>query len=235
MRRIQKNDPPRNVSPETRPPQRFTEAEKAYARQLADGTVTEKYARAAFDQLDKEKLRQQLLVEQKGLCVYCENRVRKDRTLRIDHWHPLSLNLKVALCWKNLYLSCHVDGSCDTAKRDQALNLPWPTEFEFERHIGFFKDGRMFVRTDSGLDAATQAALTHAIEKILCLNSRTLVRARESEMDNEYARLDERFPERRAAAEERERIVALRLQSDPLPAFVSARIAAIRSHVRRAK
>ena len=148
MRGISKLCPPDDAYPDGPVPTSFGDAENAYLESL-DRLSPERnpvsFARSEFDQLAKYKLRRKMYREQGSLCVYCEREIAEGRSVPpIEHWCPLSCNPKLALHWKNLYLSCPSPDTCDSAKGNRRLrwdnaddNLPWPAKFQYEDIVGF--------------------------------------------------------------------------------------------------
>ena len=180
--------------------------------------------------------------EQGGLCVYCEQSLKEDYpSPRIDHWRPLSLNPELALHWRNLYLSCATESTCDNRKQANPLradlsdpDLPWPVEVEYERCVGFTSFGEIYVRQDAPLDEIQQQTLARALgvphddvvkdNGILNLNQPALVAARAAALDSERDRLQRDFEGRTASRADREtRAVRLR-NARPLKKFVSIRV-----------
>jgi uncharacterized protein (TIGR02646 family) len=211
-----------------------------------------KTARAEFDRLDKSKLRAVMYREQGFICVFCEQRVTEDEKPPIDHWRPLALNPELALHWKNLHVSCPFPGTCDDAKGGRALkvntgdaDLPWPADFDYDRHIGFGRRGELFVRTDTALDATTRETLRLAIEhepdargdaqSILNLNHPALVAARKAAIDSERTRLERDFDDATATVDDREDRAKHLLEQDPLPPFVSIRVLWLRKQLGKGK
>lgn len=93
-------------------------------------------ARAAFDQLDKQAVRDQLAAEQGQLCAFCMRTIapaaREGRpvTMRIAHRTPIDVVPALALTWQNLLGSC--DGgerssgqlrTCDLSQGSAPLNV----------------------------------------------------------------------------------------------------------------
>lgn len=234
--------PPKDVSPDGQSCRSFVDAEKHYLEELSRAADPTKFARAEFDRMDKKKLRSVLLLEQGHLCAYCERRVDEtDPKPRIDHWRPLSLDHKYALHWSNLYLSCPTPETCDSAKTSRALKsdvgdpeLPWPTEFDYERHIAFTSGGEMYVRNDTGLSSSVQQSIQLAIEdqldgqrvrsSVLNLNHPALIAARRAALDSERNRLERRFPNKTATQTDREARVQALKSVDRLEEFLSVRV-----------
>ena len=254
MRRLSKPWPPGNVSPDGQAPRRFVDAEREYLMALPDSSDRVGFARTEFDQLDKGKLRKVLSGEQAALCVYCERRLSENGWPApiAEHWIPLSGAPEYALHWRNLYLSCATTDTCDGAKGNRRLrwddadpDLPWPTELDYERLVGFGSDGRMYVRDDAPIDEATRRALALAIDDleyggdrqrtILNLNHPTLVEERRAALDSEHTRMERDFENRHATRDEREERAARLLGRDRLPAFVSIRVAWLRRTLGRGR
>ena len=253
MRRLSKRWPPRNVSPDGQAPRRFVDAEREYLTALPDRSDRTRFARTEFDRLDKGKLRKVMSGEQSSLCVYCERRLSKNgEPAHVEHWRPLSGAPEHALYWRNLYLSCATIDTCDGAKGNQRLrwddadpDLPWPTELDYERLVGFDSDGRMYVRDDVNIDGATRRALELAIDDhqhggnrrraILNLNTPELMQRRRAALDSERARMERDFENRTATRDEREERAARLLGRGRLPAFVSIRVAWLRKRLGRGR
>ena len=159
--------------------------------------------------------------EQRAICIYCERGIEEGHPApRIDHWKPLSGNHNQTLCWKNLHLSCPTPATCDDAKGQRPLkwgdadpDLPWPVDIAYEDMLGFTSRGEIYVRSDANLDSARRKALELAIddrqdgdrkrEAILNLNHPTLVADRASAL----------------------------VVGDPLPQFMSIRVAWLRKTI----
>lgn len=246
MRRVSKPWPPANVSPDPQERRTLAEAEQDYLAALAAAQNKTACARDHFDQLDKAKLRQVMYREQRSICIYCERAIQEGPSGPvIEHWRPLSASHEEALCWRNLYLSCSTPDTCDDAKGRRPLkwddadpDLPWPIDFAYENVLGFTSRGEIYVRSDANLDGARRKALELAVDPrqdgdrkraaILNLNHPTLVAARAAALDSERVTLQRDFEERTASRDERaERAHAL-AAGDPLPQFVSIRVAWLR-------
>ena len=172
MRGLRKPWPPANVSPDGQPPRRFADAERAYLATLSGAANKARFARAEFDRLDKAKLRQVMHGEQGSICVYCESGlVENESPPHVEHWRPLSGAPGYAIHWHNLYLSCSSPETCDGRKGARRLKaddadpeLPWPTEFAYERIVGYSRGGGMYVRNDVHIDGEARKALELAID-----------------------------------------------------------------------
>ena len=246
MRQLLKRDAPENVRPDDQEPQRLVDAEREYLEVLPDKRNQTKFARSEFKQLDKRKLREVLHGEQASLCVYCERRLSRCwGNAHIEHWRPRSRAPQYALCWENLYLSCETRLTCGIAKGDRRLawddsdpDLPWPTDLDYERLVGFGSDGRIYVRSDEDIDETTRKALNLAIDDhrdvegtekdgILNLNHPDLIAGREAAINSERESMKRDFRNRIATKDEREERANRLLAKDPRPEFVSIRVAAV--------
>ena len=57
-----------------------------------------------FDKLNKDQIREALIKEQHGLCVYCMSRIENTaESTVIEHWYPLSKSKEKALQYENLF------------------------------------------------------------------------------------------------------------------------------------
>jgi uncharacterized protein (TIGR02646 family) len=191
--------------------------------------------------------------EQRSLCAYCERSIEEGNPVpRIDHWRPLSLSHDVALHWSNLYLTCATNDTCDAAKADRPFkwadadpDLPWPTDFQYERAIGFTSRGEIYVRNDVNLEESRTRALRLAIDDqpdgvrsraaILNLNHPALVAARSASIDSERIRLERDFRNETATREQRQERAAAMLAMNPLPQFVSIRVLWLRKQMGRGR
>src|SRR5204862_3500287 len=152
------------------------DAERDYLATLPHQAERSAHARARFDQLDKRKLRRVMYQEQRSICVFCERSIAEGNpTPRIDHWQCLSARPEYALHWKNLYLSCASEETCEATKGDQPLrwddgdsHLPWPTDLQYEDLVGFTSRGEIYVRRDVALDGAVRRALELALHDCQC-------------------------------------------------------------------
>ncbi|MBK7781003.1 MAG: TIGR02646 family protein [Ardenticatenia bacterium] len=126
MRGLKKPWPPGDVSPDGQEARTWQQAEEAFLQGLPRAANRNAYARATYGSLEKRKLRTVLYQEQGSLCVYCERRVKEGQpTPRIDHWRPLSAEPHLALHWRNLYLSCASEKTCD-CRKSEARCAPVP-------------------------------------------------------------------------------------------------------------
>lgn len=155
MRQVVKGAPLNNVSTQADTRRSWQNAQKDLKKDLRkkeDPHVRSQTARAAYEDIPSEKMRVQLLKEQKHLCVFCECRIANapptantSTGIRIAHWVPLSVSPESALDWKNLYASCSTRISCDALQGDRELGIPRPADFDYSQVIRFSRNGRMFV------------------------------------------------------------------------------------------
>ena len=253
MRGLSKPWPPSNVSPDGQAQRRFADAKREYLAALPSRTNPVKFAEAELKRLDKAKLRQVMYSEQGSLCVYCEQVISEnDSRPHVEHWHPRSRDPGHALHWQNLYLSCSTKDMCGDRKGDKPLkgddadpHLPWPTELDYERLVGFTSGGEMYVRDDVYMDEAIRRALELAIDDrqyggvqrkaILNLNHPTLVEARRGALDSERTRMEKDFRNRTASRDDRDNRASQLLGRDQHPGFVSIRVAWLRKTLGRGR
>lgn len=241
MRGLRKPWPPADVSRVGQPAQTLKQAEEQFLGGLATASSHVNYARDAFDDLEKRKLREVMYREQGALCVFCERRLAEGHpTPRIDHWQPLSREPQRALHWRNLHLSCATSETCDVRKHESSLratpsdpDLPWPVDLPYERCVGFTSLGEAYVRSDAPLDDSQRRALVLALGQphddrvkdngVLNLNHPKLVAARVAALDSERTKLDRMYKNRTASPEERASRRDGLLREHPLQEFVSIR------------
>ena len=110
-----------------------------HSQQWKDVNGNPHRARACFNMLDKESIRESLLEEQHGLCAYCMKRITADN-MKIEHWKAIDSDVNGALDYKN-FAGCCDGGSnvdvgddkrvlcCDSAKGKRDINVnPWNKE-----------------------------------------------------------------------------------------------------------
>lgn len=249
MRRIRKRWAPTNVSPDGQKPYTMQKAEEEFLEKLPSAAKPTDFARDQFDSLDKKKLRERLMEEHKGICVYCQSTLNADdaaRPLPVEHWRPLGKNPELALHWENLYLSCPEPDSCDGSKKGVPLEtdapgseLPWRTVASYHDWLGISKLGEVYVRSDANISLAIRSALEAAIGRpekeeddvatgILRLNNRTLRAARVAAIDQERTLLHREFGEETATRAHREAHAGEMLRRDVYPSYVSTRVAYLR-------
>ena len=246
MRRLSKPWPPGNVSPHGQMARTFVDAEREFKRVLQSkhGHDRTEFVNSAFNDLDTNKLKEVMHGEQASLCVYCERKLSKKLgAAHIEHWRPRSHAPEYALHWKNLYLSCETPITCGRAKGNKRLawdnrDLPWPTDCDYERLVGFGSDGHIYVRNDTNIDEEIRNALKLAIDghpevegsrgkAILNLNQRVLVSGRKAALDKELEHMKNDFRNRPPTREEREERAARLRSNCRCSRFVSIRVAGV--------
>jgi uncharacterized protein (TIGR02646 family) len=258
MRGVRKPWPPKNVSPDGQTPGSMREAAESFQASLAamadqSSEARSKHARSTFNNLDKKKLRAVLLAEQRSLCIFCERGVAETvPPPRVAHWRPINHEPEHALNWENLYLSCQTQGTCDVCQDNARLvwdeadpSLPWPTQVDYERWVGFTSTGEVYVRADASLTPEQRRALELAIadcddngtrrQTILNLNERKLVAARHAAITGEMDRLERNFKKRTASKEERAAIAEHLLKQTTRLPFVSTRVAYLKKMLGRGR
>lgn len=145
-------------------------------------------ARAAFEQIDKRRVRADLASEQGWLCAFCMRRIdpaaidaRGEPTMKIAHRTPIDVDPAQALSWRNLLGSC--DGgqrsgwrtkSCDAAQGSTALTVDPTVETSCAR-LRYERRG-----TRQGLFITSHDPELRAdVERTLGLNSGDLPELRE--------------------------------------------------------
>ena len=136
--------------------------------------------RDLFEQMPKDEIRNELCIEQHGLCAYCMKRITSEsRGMKIEHYKALSKNKEGALDYKN-YLGVCYDGEkeesakervlcCDAQRKDDELTInPWDSR-QMEA-IGYYRSGEIFVRKDVGLNPELAEAMQKDIDITLHLN-----------------------------------------------------------------
>ena len=227
MRRIPKGALPVNVDPPGRPARSLVQAQHDLAlglRKLAPTANPAEHARKShFDACHKPALAEPLHREQRGICVYCEGRVRPDEGT-VEHWVALSRDPARALDWKNLYLSCTVADSCDKHKADQSMGtLPLPCDCSYEQHVGFTSGGEIYAKEGPYREALEGVLGTSDEPKVLNLNGRRQRAARAAAIEQLKAQIA--GTGRSLPLEQRQAVAAKLLARNPLPAYVGAQVA----------
>ena len=93
-------------------------------------TAHRKTSHANYDNYaDKDTLRQSLFIEQRGLCCYCQSRIRADANgMKVEHWQCQANYAARDLDYRNLLGSClggecrpEREQHCDTRKGNDDL------------------------------------------------------------------------------------------------------------------
>lgn len=131
----------------------------------------------------KDALRLALVAEQRGLCCYCQSRIRPTADgMKIEHWQSQTGFPARQLDYSNLLGAClgghgraEKDQHCDTRKGNSALCFSvCDTAHPVERQIKFLGDGRI---------ASDDATVDSALNDILNLNWSRLVNNRKAVLD----------------------------------------------------
>lgn len=132
---------------------------------------------------DKNTLRQSLVDEQRGLCSYCQSRIRPDAAnMKIEHWQCQDNYPNRQLDYQNLLGAClgghgrpKREQHCDTRKgKDDLCFCLTDLAHPIERQIRFLGNGEI---------TSDDATITNAINDILNLNLDQLVRNRKAVLD----------------------------------------------------
>lgn len=129
---------------------------------------------------DKATLRQALVAEQRGLCCYCQSRIRATpEGMKIEHWQCQAEHPGRQLDYSNLLGAClgghgrpEREQHCDTRKGNSGLCFSvCDPAHPIERHIRFLGDGKI---------SADNADLDEAINGVLSLNLPRLISNRKA-------------------------------------------------------
>ena len=144
-------------------------------------TAHRKQPNADYDNYeDKDTLRQSLVGEQRGLCCYCQSRIRPDAaSMKIEHWQCQANYPARQLDYRNLLGAClggqgrpEQEQHCDTRKGNEGLCFnPADPEHNIESKIRFLGDGRI---------QSTDAEFDRQLNEVLNLNLDRLVRNRKA-------------------------------------------------------
>lgn len=129
---------------------------------------------------DKAALRQALVAEQRGLCCYCQSRIRPTPAgMKIEHWQCQANHPERQLDYRNLLGAClgghgrpEREQHCDTRKgnNDLCFSVCDPAH-PIERQIRFLGDGTI---------KADNAAIDEGLNALLNLNLPRLVSNRKA-------------------------------------------------------
>ena len=133
---------------------------------------------------DKDDLRESLVLEQRGICCYCMQRIRPTSTaMKIEHWQCQARYPHRQLDYSNLLgacLGCQNQSlerhHCDTRKGDHdlAYNPANPTH-DVERKLTFLGDGTL---------QSTEVIFDQEINEVLNLNEGILKKNRRALLDS---------------------------------------------------
>ncbi len=123
---------------------------------------------------DKQRLRESLVAEQRGLCCYCMQRITaKLGAMKVEHWQSQTDFPERQLDYTNLLAAC-LGGegkpqkfqNCDTRKLELSLSMnPANVEHDVERILHYDKDGTIR-STDPAFDREINEVLnlTHVTQ-----------------------------------------------------------------------
>lgn len=140
---------------------------------------------------DKAALRQALVAEQRGLCCYCQSRIRATQDgMKIEHWRCQANHPARQLDFDNLLGACHgghgrpeLEQHCDTRKGNNDLCFSVCDSLHpVDRQIRFLGDGTI---------KADQDAIDNAINDVLGLNLPRLVSNRKAVLAAFQQRLED--------------------------------------------
>jgi uncharacterized protein (TIGR02646 family) len=147
-------------------------------------TSHRKQPHASYDNYeDKDTLRQSLVAEQRGLCCYCQSRIRPDAAgMKIEHWQCQAEYPDRRLDYRNLLGAClggegrpNHEQHCDTRKGNRDLCFcPADPAHPIEQRIKFLGNGEI---------ASDDDAINTALNDILNLNLAQLVSNRKAVLD----------------------------------------------------
>lgn len=129
---------------------------------------------------DKAALRQALLAEQRGLCCYCQSRIRATpEGMKIEHWQCQADHPARQIDYSNLHCAClgghgrpEREQHCDTRKGNNGLCFSvCDPAHPIERQIRLLGDGNI---------SADDAAIDECINAVLNLNLPRLVSNRKA-------------------------------------------------------
>lgn len=124
---------------------------------------------------DKAALRQALVAEQRGLCCYCQSRIRATpEGMKIEHWQCQADHPGRQLDFGNLHGAClgghghpEREQHCDTRKGNNGLCFSvCDPAHPIERHIRFLGDGKISAN-DAGIDDALNAVLNLNLPRLV--------------------------------------------------------------------
>lgn len=132
---------------------------------------------------DKAVLRQALVAEQRGLCCYCQSRIRANpEGMKIEHWQCQADHPGRQLDFGNLHGAClgghgrpEREQHCDTRKGNNGLCFSvCDPAHPIERQIRFLGDGTI---------KADDAAINTSLNDVLNLNWSRLISNRKAVLD----------------------------------------------------
>lgn len=141
---------------------------------------------------DKDRLRQDLVSEQRGLCCYCLSRIRPSGAeMKIEHWHSQAEFSGEQLDYPNLLGAClghegqaRPNQHCDTFKGDLIFSRnPADAQHRVEDFIRYKHDGTIY---------SDDPALNDELNRVLNLNCALLKKNRGKTLDGLLGMLPKR-------------------------------------------
>ncbi len=133
---------------------------------------------------DKDDLRESLVLEQRGICCYCLQRIRPRSTaMKIEHWQCQARYPHRQLDYSNLLGAClgcqdqePERHHCDTRKGDRDLTYnPADPNHDVESKLAFLGDGTL---------QSTETTFDQEINEVLNLNEGILKKNRKALLDS---------------------------------------------------
>ncbi len=150
-------------------------------------------AHADYDNYaDKDRLREHLVSEQRGICCYCLSRIRSESGwMKIEHWHCQDHYPAEQLDYSNLLGAClGSEGQyrnrqhCDTRKGNERFSRnPANPAHQIERYVRFEADGTIL---------SNDQAFNDELNDVLNLNAPFLKNNRKATLEAFKATLQKR-------------------------------------------
>ncbi|MAY27071.1 MAG: TIGR02646 family protein [Polycyclovorans sp.] len=179
---------------------------------------------------DMDGLRAALVAEQRGVCCYCQSRIRATAEgMKVEHWQCQVHHPDRQLDYRNLLGACHGghgrpkhEQHCDTRKSNNALCFSvCDPAHPIERQIRFLGDGKI---------CADDAAIDDCINAVLNLNLPRLVSNRKAVL----AAFQQRLKDGRRVDPARELLKWDGTQGGELPEFAQVMVYWLCKRLRRA-
>jgi len=133
---------------------------------------------------DKDAIRDSLIAEQRGICCYCQSRIRPEiGSIKIEHWASHSGHPDLRLVYSNLLGACMGgegkpgrDQHCDTYKGEQDLcRNPAVYSHDVEVVLRYLNDGRI---------TSSNELFNEQLNSVLNLNHPFLMNSRKEVLDS---------------------------------------------------
>lgn len=145
---------------------------------------------------DKQKLREYLVREQRGICCYCMGRIHpKELTMKIEHFLSHSGYPSMRLIYTNLFGAClgnmkaNADEHCDTLKKSKTFSFHMCISNSIHNEIKYKINGEIYSENEelyNEIGKPNYFDEENVLVKqpgILNLNLPELIRARKSTLD----------------------------------------------------